>query len=126
MKCIIKRLNIIIAAIVFVILVIYLISNAVLVYRSLYFPNQEKKFKVEIQESNMEAEIRVYVDNKAGNDLNVTLSEENGEIQELEKQNGTKEIMYFKKAEAGKEYIVKVKNRTDSFVYSYVIVENNN
>lgn len=126
MKSIIKKISIIIASIIAIILVIYIISNVVLVYRSLYFPNQTKEFEVEIHESNIEAEFRIYVDNKVGDKLQVTLDGEDGKRLELEEKKGIEQIIYVKKAKAGAKYIVTVKNKTDSFVYSYVSVENNN
>lgn len=133
MKNTIKRISKIIVLIVSVILVIYLILNGRLAYRSLYFPNQEKEIRVKIDKSNIEPQISIYVkkDKKAIFRIKVVDSE--GKIVEPdsigEDRFTSKDKFYYSYrlyTGKGKEYTVKIENKRDSFVYSYVSVENNN
>ena len=121
-----KKISIIIASIVAVPLVFLLILNIGLAYDSLYFPNQEKEFKESVDERNIEAEIRIYVDKEADKNLDIKLLiSDSGKTKELERLVRENDVTYFCDAVAGGKYKVIVKNKTDSFVYSYVNVGDN-
>ncbi|MGG5342198.1 hypothetical protein [Enterococcus sp. AZ192] len=133
MKNTIKRISKVIVFIVSVILAIYLIFNGRLVYRSLYFPNQQKELRVKIDESNIEPQISIYVKKDKKSIFRIEVIDSKGKIVEPdfigEDRFTSKDKFYYSYrlyTGKGKEYTVKIKNKTDSFVYSYVSVENNN
>ena len=116
-----------------VILVIYLILNGRLAYRSLYFPNQEKEIRVKIDKSNIEPQISIYVEKDKKAIFRIEVVDSEGKIVEPnfigEDRFTSKDKLYYSYrlyTGKGKEYTVKIENKTDLFVYSYVSVENNN
>ena len=90
-----------------------------------YLPHEEKEIRGVIHEANIEAWVRVYVDKKTGKNLDIELIRENGDINQLKKRVGTKQILYSHRVEAGEKYIVKIINNTDSIIKSNVVVEDN-
>ncbi|MGL4697814.1 hypothetical protein [Enterococcus larvae] len=133
MKNIIKRISIIGASIVSVIVIIYLLSNVGLAYQSLYFPNQEKEFKVKIDERNIEPQISIYIKKNKQETFEIEVIDSDGKSIEPDYIGGdrftSKDKFYYSYrifTGKGKEYTVKIKNKTDAFVYSYVSVNNNN
>lgn len=90
-----------------------------------YLPHEEKEIRGVIHKDSIEAIVRVYVDKKTGEKLIVELVRENGDIDQLEKQVGTKQILYSHRLNAGEKYIIRISNETDSSIISTVRVEDN-
>jgi len=128
-----KRISKVIVLIGLVILAICLILNGRLLYKSLYFPNQEKELRVKIDERNIEPQISIYVKKAKKSIFRIEVVDSKGKIVEPdfigEDRFTSKDKFYYSYrlyTSKGKEYTVKIKNKTDSFVYSYVSAENNN
>ncbi|MBP1046153.1 hypothetical protein I6N96_07645 [Enterococcus sp. BWM-S5] len=95
-----------------------------------FFPNQQKEMKVNILDSNIEAQIFIYVDEKHKNDFEVNLYSEAGEKISPSKIDTDRftpkgEFFYSYRVQKGKEYVAKIANRTDSIIFSNVRVEDN-
>ncbi|MBO0469702.1 hypothetical protein JZO66_04025 [Enterococcus sp. DIV0242_7C1] len=133
MKNTINRISIIIVSILTIMVVVYLISNINSVYHSLYFPNQEKEFQVKIDKKNIEPQISVYLTKDKKETFEIRVNDSEGKSVEPDfvgEDRFTPKNKFFYSYRIytgkGKQYTVKIKNRTDSFVYSYVSVNDNN
>lgn len=117
----IKIISISIACIVGIFVLLFIFKDQVPVF----FPNQQKEITRTIHDKNIEAQVRIYIDKKAGKNLDIELIRESGDINELDKQVGTKQILYSHRLNSGEKYMIRVKNQTDSFIFTNVEIVDN-
>jgi len=123
-----KRISIIIGIIVVIGLVVILIFTVFKNTSPIYLPYQEKEKIVQIKENNNEARIYIYINQNQSENMDVQVYNEN-ELNEpliVSIDKSKKRTEYIYTAFKEEQYTVKIKNKTNSVLFSNVKVQANN
>lgn len=118
------RLIIVVGLIICLTLLLFVFRS----YIPIYLPNSQKEFKVTIKENNNEPAIFVGISLDQKEKLIVELYDSDGNLCQVSKTlNGENSYKYnYLSIKPGQTYTVKIKNKTNSIIFSNGSIQNNN